>query len=176
MDDYTSEFGPERLETDRKPGLHFLTSRVTVVSFKARSQDHMTLTASDSEKALLRAVYEELGDIKQSRANLVSYNGAQFDNWMLFWRGLRYGLRFDKVLYIDGLKLQNNDLFQALGGKWAPMKATLDELAWYFGLPRKTTSGEDCLSMALCGDYAGISDHCEFDLVLLENLDKIIRM
>ncbi|MDR9433339.1 MAG: 3'-5' exonuclease [Spiribacter sp.] len=154
--------------------------RVAVISVAARIGEKFTVFSlgegGDDERELIERFYE---GIERYVPKLVSWNGSGFDLPVLHYRALMHGIsaprywetgdqdrdfRFNN--YHNRFHDRHTDLMDVLAGFSGRAVAPLDQVATLCGLPGKLgMSGGAVRSHIEKGDFAGVRDYCEHDVL-----------
>ncbi len=154
--------------------------RVVVISIAARINDRFTVfslgNGGDDEAELIQRFFE---GIERYVPRLVSWNGSGFDLPVLHYRSMLHSLsaprywetgdqerEFKFNNYHNRFHDRHTDLMDVLAGFSGRAVAPLDQVATLCGLPGKLgMSGGAVREHIEQGDFAGVRDYCEHDVL-----------
>jgi predicted PolB exonuclease-like 3'-5' exonuclease len=154
--------------------------RVVVISVAALIGERFTVFSlgegGDDEAELIDRFFD---GIERYIPQLISWNGGNFDLPVLHYRALMHGLsaprywetgatdrefRFNN--YHNRFHDRHTDLMDVLAGYSGRAVAPLDQVATLCGLPGKLgMSGAQVRHQIDAGDFAGVRDYCEHDVL-----------
>jgi predicted PolB exonuclease-like 3'-5' exonuclease len=154
--------------------------QVVVLSIAARLGDRFKVWSLAQpecrEDEIISRFFE---GIERYSPTLVSWNGCGFDLPVLHYRGLIHGISAGRYWengngdqsfrwnnYISRYHERHTDLMDVLSAYQGRAAAPLDEIATLCGFPGKMgMSGEKVWDSVQAGDYAGVRNYCETDVL-----------